>query len=66
MKTRASLKYFVSYCSLTLHLERWSSYFRHRHSVKFSKIKLDSTFIKSHQCSLGRSHAVLIELNSEF
>ena len=36
-------------------------HFRHRHSIKFSKNKIDSKIIKSHQCSLERSHAVLIE-----
>ena len=27
---------------------------------------MDSKFIKSHQCSLERFHAVLIEINSKF
>ena len=27
---------------------------------------MDSKVIKSHQCPLERSHAVLIEINSEF
>ena len=30
------------------------------------QIEMDSKVIKSHQCSVERSHAVLIELNSEF
>ena len=43
-------------------------HFRYRHSIKFSKNKIDSKIIKSHQCSLERSHAVLIEywFNTEF
>ena len=52
--------------SSTLHLEGWTRYFRHRHSVKFSKNKMDSKVIKSLQCSLEKSHAVSIELNPEF
>ena len=49
----------------TLHLDDWSRYFRHRDSIKLSKNKLYSKFIKSHQCSLEKSHSVSIELNSE-
>ena len=30
------------------------------------KIKMDSKVVKSHQCSQQRSHAVSIELNSEY
>ena len=52
--------------SSTLHLEGWARYFRHRHSAKLTKNKMDSKVIKSHQCSSERSHAVLIELNCEF
>ena len=39
-----------------------------RHSIKFSKNKINSKNIKSHQCSLEKSHAVLIEywFNTEF
>ena len=33
--------------------------FRHRHSIKFSKNKIDSKIIISHQCFQERSHAVL-------
>ena len=35
--------------------------FRHRHSIKLFKNKIDSNIIKSHQFSLEISHAVLIE-----
>ena len=52
--------------SATLHLEEWIRYLRHRHSIKLSKNKIDSKFIKYNQCSLEKSHAKLIELNSEF
>ena len=38
----------------------------YRHSIKHSKNKIDSKVIKSHQCSLERSHAKLVELNSGF
>ena len=34
--------------------------------LNYIKIKMDSKIIKSHQCFLKRSHAVLIEINSEF
>ena len=34
--------------------------------LNYIKIKMDSKIIKSHQCSLERSHVVLIEINSEF
>ena len=40
--------------SSTLHLEGWTRYFRHRHSIKLSKF---------HKCSLERSHAVSVKLN---
>ena len=50
----------------TLHLEGWTRYFRHRHSIKLSKNKMVSKVIKSRQCPLERSLAALIELNSEF
>ena len=44
----------------------WTRYFRHRHLIQPSTIITDSEVIKSYQCSLLRSHAVSIELNSEF
>ena len=50
----------------TLHLEGQTRYFRYRHTIKLYKNKMDSKVIKSNQCSLERSHAVLIEINSEF
>ena len=34
--------------------------------LNYIKTKMDSKIIKSHQCFLERSHAVLIEINSEF
>ena len=51
-----------------LHLEGQARYFTvlDRHKIKLDKNKMDSKFIKSHQCSLERSHAVLTEINSEF
>ena len=49
----------------TLHLDDWTSYFRQRDTIKLSKNKMDSKVIKSHQCSLEKSHAVSIELNSK-
>ena len=52
--------------SSSLHSEGCTRYFRHRHSIKFSKNKIDSKVIKSHQYSLEGSHAVLTELNSAF
>ena len=51
--------------SLILHLGR-IGYFRHRHTIKLCKIKMDSKVIKSHQYFLERSHPVLSEINSEF
>ena len=51
--------------SLILHLGR-IRYFRHRHTIKLCKIKMDSKVIKSHQCFLERSHPVLIETNFKF
>ena len=47
-------------------LPKWTRYIRHRHIIKLYKNKIDSKVIKSHQCSLERSCAVLIEVNSEF
>ena len=44
----------------------WTRYFRHRHLIQPSTIITDSEVIKSYQCSRLRSHAVSIELNSEF
>ena len=54
--------------SSTLHLEGQTRYFTvlDRHKIKLDKNKMDSKFIKSHQCSLERSHAVLTEINPEF
>ena len=37
-----------------------------KHTIKQYKNKMDSKFIKFHQCSLERSHAVLTEINPEF
>ena len=48
--------------SPTLHLERWTRYFRHDAQLNYIKTKSK----KFHQCSLERSHAGLIEINSEF
>ena len=45
----------------TFHLEGQARYFTvlDRHKIKLHKNKMDSKFIKSHQCSLlERSHAV--------
>ena len=47
-------------------LSGWTRYFRHRHTIKLYKHKMDSKVLKSNQCSLERSHALLIEVNSEF
>ena len=52
--------------SSALFLEGRTRYFRHRHTIRLHKNEMDSKFIKSHQFSLERSHAVLIEINSEF
>ena len=50
--------------SSALHLDDWTRYFRQ--TQLNSKKKKDSNVIKSpDQCSLEKSHAVLIELNSE-
>ena len=48
-----------------LHLDKWTRCFRHRDTIKLSKNKMDSKVIKSHQCSLEKSQAVSIEINSE-
>ena len=54
--------------SSTLHLDGQTRYFTvlDRRTIQLFKNKMDSKFIKSHQCSLKRSHAVLTEINSEF
>ena len=39
-------------------LEGWTGYFRHKHSIKFSKNKMDSKIIKFYQFSLKISHTV--------
>ena len=51
--------------SSTLHMDEWTRYFRHKDTIKLSKNKMDSKVIKSHQCSLEKSHDVSIELNSK-
>ena len=52
----------------TSHLEGQARYFTvlDRHKIKLDKNKMDSKFIKSHQCSLERSHVALTEINPEF
>ena len=54
--------------SSTIHLEGQTSYFTvlYIHTIKLYKIKIDSKFIKSNQCSLERSQVVLTEINLEF
>ena len=54
--------------SSTLHLEGQTKYVTvlDRRTSKQDKNKMDSKFIKYHQCSLERSHAVLTEINPEF
>ena len=51
--------------SSTLDLDDWTTYFRHRGTIKLSRNKRDSKVIKSRQCSPQKSHAVSIELNFE-
>ena len=48
--------------SLTLHLDTWTRYFKHRYSIKLSRTQIDLKIIKPYQCSLERSHSALIEL----
>ena len=48
--------------SPTLNSEVWTRYYRHRYWIKLSRISMNLRIIKPHQCSLERSHAVLIEL----
>ena len=48
--------------SSTLHLEVWTRYFRHRYSIKLCRTWMNLKIIKPNQCSLERSHAVLIKL----
>ena len=54
--------------SSTLNLEGQARYFTvlDRHKIKLDKNKMDSKFIKSHQCSLERSHVALTEINPQF
>ena len=52
--------------SSTLKLDGRTMYFRQKSTIKLCKNKMDSKVIKTHQCSLERSHVVLIEINSEF
>ena len=49
-----------------LHLEGRTGYLKHWHKIRLYKNKMNLKVIKSHECSLQRSHAVLIEINSEF
>ena len=51
--------------SSTLHLEVRIRYFRHRYSINFLEL-MDLKIIKAHQCSLERSHVVLIKLKEYF
>ena len=51
-------------CS-TLHFDKCTRNFIRRNTIKLSKNKMDSKVSKSHQCSLEKSHAVSIKLNSE-
>ena len=51
--------------SSTVYWNEWTRYFRHKVTTKLSKSKIDSKVIKSHQCSLEKSHVVSIKLNSE-
>ena len=51
--------------SSTLRLDDWTRYFRYRDTIKLSKNKMHPKIIKFHQHSLEKSHAVLVELNSE-
>ena len=51
--------------SSILHLDDWTRYFRHRHTIKLSKNKMDSKVIKSYQYSPEKSQSVPTELNSE-
>ena len=52
--------------SSNLHLVGRTRYFRHRHTIKLYKNKVDSTVIKYHQCYLEKSHGVLkLFLNSD-
>ena len=52
--------------STNLHLEVRIRYFRHRYSMKLSRTSMNLKIIKPHQCSLKRSHAVLIEPKEYF
>ena len=52
--------------SSILHLEGRTGYFKHWHKIKPYKNEMNLKVIKSHECSLERSHAELIEINSEF
>ena len=45
----------------TLNLEVRTRNFRHRYSIKLSRTSIDLKIIKPHQCSLERSHAVMIK-----
>ena len=47
-------------------MKGWTKYFRHKHSIKISKNKLDSSVTKSHQLSLKRFSTVSIELNTKY
>ena len=44
----------------------WNRYFRHRDSIKLYKNNMDSKVIQSQQFSSERSHAVSVEVKSEF
>ena len=44
----------------------YSIFHYYRHSIKLSRNKVDSKVIKLLQCSLERSHAASLELDSEF
>ena len=52
--------------SSTLNLDGLTKYFRHRHSIKLSKNKMDLKVIKSHQYSLERSMLCWLNLILNF
>ena len=45
---------------------KWNRYFRHRDTIKLYNNNMDSKVIQSQQSSSERSHAVSVEVKSEF
>ena len=62
---KKNIQFLLGQQKMRFNLERRNRYFRHRHTMKQYKNIMDVKVIKSHQCYLEVSQAVLIESNYE-